>query len=82
MIPFYLSLVALSCLSFAGAEPLHIPLVRASTPPTIAGYVVAAESMKAKYNYISPTTSKRQNSAALSIINQVGRFSARGILRF
>lgn len=83
MIPFYLSLAALSCLSFAGAEHLHIPLVRASTPPTMDGYVAAADSMKGKYGYGAPTASKRQNNAAIPIINQVGRFSAREIsIRF
>jgi hypothetical protein len=80
MIPFYLSLAALSFLSFAGAEPLHIPLVRTSTPPTMDNYVAAADALKTKYGFNPPTTSKRQNTASVSIINQVSRFSAREIL--
>lgn len=82
MIPFYLSLVALSCLGFAGAEPFHIPLVRTSTPPTMDSYIAAAQDLKVKYNYNNPSTSKRQNTAAISVVNQVSRFSAREILRF
>ena len=72
MIPLSLSLVAFSCLSFAGAEPLHMPLMRKRTPLTVDDYGLAADSLRFKYGYNSgSTTSKRQNSAAVSIINQV-----------
>ena len=80
MIPFYLSVAAFSCLGFAGAEPFHIPLVRTSTPPTMGSYIAAAEALKAKYNYNNPSTSKRRDTAAIPIVDQVSRFSAREIL--
>lgn len=71
MIPLYLSLAALSCLSFAGAEPFHIPLVRKRAPSSIHEYGVAADAMRFKYGYTHHSSSKRQNTAAIPVINQV-----------
>ena len=72
MIPLTLSLVVLSCLCFAGAEPVHVSLTRKRTPMTMDDYGVAADSLRSKYGF-SPgsTPSKRQNTAAIPIINQV-----------
>ena len=69
MIPLYLSLGLVSCLSFAGAEPFHIPLVR-SGPRSIEDYVGAGNALRNKYGY-TDSLSKRQNTAAVPIINQV-----------
>lgn len=71
MIPLYVSLVALSCLSFAGAEPFHVPLMRKRTPTTMDGYIVAAEALRIKYGLTPSSPSKRQNTAAVPVINQV-----------
>jgi len=71
MIPLYLSLAAVSCLSFAGAEPFHIPLVRKSNSFTEHDYGVAADALRAKYGFKHSSTSKRQNTAAIPVINQV-----------
>ena len=71
MIPLYLSLAALSSLSFAGAEPFHIPLAKRRAFPTIDDYVKAADELRIKYGHGHPSTSKRQNTAAIPIINQV-----------
>lgn len=72
MIPLYLSLVAFSCLSFAGAEPIHFPLKKRNTVPTIDDYAHAADLVRIKYGFPpGSTTSKRQNSAAVPVINQV-----------
>ena len=72
MIPLYLSLVALSCLSFAGAEPFHIPLVRKRGDPlTVDEWGVAADALRYKYGYPPSSPLKRQNTAAISVINQV-----------
>ena len=71
MIPLYLTLAALSCLSFAGAEPFHMPLVRKRTPVSIEEYAHAADALKSKYGHSHSSTSKRQNTAAIPIINQV-----------
>lgn len=76
MIPLYLSLAAFSCLSFAGAEPFHIPLVRDRTPLSIEDYTHAADSLRYKYGYTHSSTSKRQNTAAIPAINQVGSHSS------
>lgn len=71
MISLYLSLAAVSCLSFAGAEPFHIPLVRKSTPGTEYNYGAAADALRMKYGYSHSSASKRQNTAAIPVINQV-----------
>jgi len=72
MIPLYLSLAAVSCLSFAGAEPFHIPLVRKSAPGTEYNYGAAADALRHKYGYPDRSSaSKRQNTAAIPVINQV-----------
>ncbi|KAF9792193.1 aspartic peptidase domain-containing protein [Thelephora terrestris] len=71
MIPLPLTLVALSCLSFAGAEPIHTPLMRKRSALTVDDYGVAADLLRSKYGYNpGSTTSKRQNAAGISIINQ------------
>lgn len=76
MLPLSLSLVVLSCLSFAGAEPFHVPLLRKRAPVSIEDYANAAVALRGKYGYTNTTsdfpTSKRQNTAAVPIINQVG----------
>ena len=71
MIPLHLSLAALSCLSFAGAEPFHIPLVRKRTPLTVDELPGAADGLRNKYNIASSSASKRQTTAAIPVINQV-----------
>ena len=71
MIPLYLSLAALSCLSFAGAEPFHIPLVKKRSALSVNDYAIAADVSRIKYGYPHSSTSKRQNTAAVSVINQV-----------
>lgn len=72
MIPLTLSLVALSCLSFAGAEPVHVSLTRKRAPMTVDDYGVAADSLRSKYGFgPGSTPSKRQSTAAVPIINQV-----------
>jgi len=74
MVPLYLSLAALSCLGFAGAEPFHIPLVRKRSPTSVDEYAGAADALRSKYHYHSSTT-KRQNTAGIPVINQVRLFS-------
>ena len=69
MTPLYLSLAALSCLSFAGAEPFHMPLVRNGAPLSTQGYGDAADALRRKYRYNYPSTSKRQNTAAIPLVN-------------
>lgn len=77
MVLLSLTLVALLGLNFAGAEPVHFPLTRRSTILTVDDYAVAADIMRYKYGYKSDSTiSKRQNSAAVPIIDQVGPPSA------
>lgn len=71
MIPIYLSLVVLSCLSFAGAEPFHIPLVRRRDPISVEEWGIAADALRNKYGYPHSSPSKRQDTAAIPIINQV-----------
>jgi len=71
MISLYLSLVALSCLSFVGAEPSHIPLVRRRDPISVEGYRIAADALRFKYGYPRSSTSKRQNAVAIPLTNQV-----------
>jgi hypothetical protein len=71
MIPLYLSLAALSCLSFAGAEPFHFPLTRRSNPLSMDDFVNAAHALRIKYGYTPSSPSKRQNTAGIPIINQV-----------
>ena len=71
MIPLHLSLAALSCLSFAGAEPFHIPLVRKNVPHSIDHYAYAADALRGKYGFTHSSHSKRQNTAAIPIVNQV-----------
>ena len=70
MIPLYLSLVALSCLSLAGAEPFHMPLVRKRAPLSTQGYGNAADALRRKYGYNHPSSSKRQNTVDIPVINQ------------
>ena len=65
MVPLHLSLVALSCLSLAGAEPLHIPLVRKREPLSIEN---AANALGNQFGSTDPSLSKRQD---ISLINQV-----------
>lgn len=76
MVPLYLSLAALSCLSFASAEPLHVPLTRKRAPSTMDDLAASADFTRSKYGLNSVSTpSKRQSSAAVPIINQVYFFS-------
>ena len=72
MTPLQLSLVALSCLSFASAEPFHIPLVRKRDPIPIEGLGIAADALRDKYGYPqSSSPSKRQDTAAIPMVNRV-----------
>ena len=71
MVPLFLSLAALSCLGFAGAEPFHIPLVRRHNPLSVEEYAAAADALRSKYHFTHTPNSKRQNTAAIPIINQV-----------
>lgn len=71
MIPLYLSLAAFSSLSFAGAEPFHFPLVKRWNPMSIEDYGIAAHSLRIKYGYTPHSTSKRQSTAGIPVINQV-----------
>jgi len=82
MIPLYLSLAAVSCLSFAGAEPFHIPLVRKSPSGTEFNYGAAADALRDKYGYSRPSATKRQNTAAIPVINQVCPCSSLKILTY
>ena len=75
MIPLHLSLVALSCLGFVGAEPFHVPLVRKRNPTSVEDYANAANALRIKYGY-TRSPSKRQNAAAIPITNQVYPCSA------
>jgi len=69
MIPLYLSLTALSCLSVAGAvpthtsarEPLHLPLVAKRGPIPAEDFIIAAGGLRDKYGYRQSSPSKRQN---------------------
>jgi len=70
MIPLYLSLAAFSCLSFAGAEPFHVPLMRRREPLSIEDYVNAGNALRIKYGYVN-SPSKRQNTATIPIVDQV-----------
>ena len=72
MVPLLLSLAALSCLSFAGAEAFHVPLVRKRDYiSTVEDWGVAADALRNKYGFPSSSPSKRQNTAAIPVINQV-----------
>ena len=70
MILLYLFLAAFSCLSFAGAEPFHVPLMRRREPLSIEDYANAGNALRIKYGYTS-SPSKRQNTATIPIIDQV-----------
>ena len=70
MILLYLSLTAFSCLSFAGAEPFHVPLMRRREPLSIEDYVNAGNALRIKYGYVN-SPSKRQNTATIPITDQV-----------
>jgi len=69
MIPLYLPIVAFSCLSFAGAEPFHVPMMRRREPLSIEDYMNAGNALRIKYGSTS-SPSKRQNTA-IPIIDQV-----------
>ena len=71
MIPLHLSLVVLSCLSFAGAVPFHIPLVRKRDPIPVEDLGIAADALRNKYGYPHSSSSKRQDTAAIPLINLV-----------
>ena len=71
MIPLHLSLVALSCLSFVGAEPFHISLVRKRDPISFEEWEIAAEALRNKYGHPRSSPSKRQDTAVIPVINQV-----------
>ena len=81
MIPLYLSLMALSCLTFAGAAPshtpLHIPLVVKRERLPVEEYGMAAHALRIKYGIPHSSASKRQHTAAIPITNQVCPCSAR-----
>jgi len=68
MIPFHLSLAALSCLSFVSAEPLHIPLVRKRDPVSVDEWGAVVDALESKNGYPYASPSKRQNAAAIPII--------------
>ena len=70
MIPLYLSLVAYSCFSFAGAEPSHAPTMRRREPRSIEDYVNAGNALRIKYGSTN-SPSKRQNTATIPITDQV-----------
>jgi len=80
MISLYLSLTALSCLSFAGAvpfhNPLHIPLVVKREPLSFEEYGIAAEALRIKYGFLHSSPSKRQDTTGIPITNHVSSFSA------
>ena len=72
MFPLSLSLVALSCLSFTGAEPLHLPLMRKRTSSTVDNLATSADLVRYKYGIHSDSTpSKRQTISKVQIINEV-----------
>jgi len=81
MILFYLSLTALSYLSFAGAVPLHtsarevlhLPLVAKRGPISAEGYIIAARGLRDKYGYRESTPSKR---ADIPVTEDVCPYSA------
>ena len=68
MIPFYLSLAALS-FSFAGAVPLHtsvrealhLPLLFNGGTISVEEYIIAASDLRDKYGYPQSSPSKRQD---------------------
>lgn len=66
-LPLYLSLAALSCLSFASAELLHIPLMRVRAPraPSTEDYANAAGSLRNKYGHSLSLASKRQDGTVI-----------------
>jgi len=69
MIPFYPSLVVLSCLSFVGAVPfqasarevLHLPLVAKRGPASAEAYIIAADDLRDKYGYPLSSLAKRDD---------------------
>lgn len=72
------SLVTLSCLSLAAAEPAHFPITRrtAAGEKSFEYWAIAADALRLKYGYTPssstlPSVGKRGNSAGVSIINQV-----------
>jgi len=75
MIPLYLSLTALSCLTLTSAvpfpAPLHIPLVVKRGPLSVDEYWIAADALKVKYGVPYSSLSKRHNAAAIPITNRV-----------
>jgi len=79
MIPLYLSLTALSCLTFAGAvpfhTPLHIPLVVKREPLSLEKYGIAADALRTKYGIPHSSPSKRQDAAGIPLINHVSSCS-------
>jgi len=82
MISLYLSLTAVSCLSFqvAGAvpfhSPFHIPLVVKREPLSFEEYGIAAEALRIKYGFPQSSPSKRQDTSGIPITNNVSSFSA------
>jgi len=76
MVPIYLSLAALSYLTFAGAvpfhaAPLHIPLVVKRKPLSVDEYWIAADALRVKYGVPYSSLSKRHQTAAIPITNRV-----------
>jgi len=66
MVPLYLSLAALSYLSFAGAAhsraPLHIPLV-VERKLSVDEYWIAADTLRFKYGVPHSSLSKRHTTS-------------------
>lgn len=60
MVPLCLSLAVLLCLSFTGAEPLRISLVRRRDPPSIEAFTRAAASLGGEYSYARSSIPKRE----------------------
>ena len=80
MISLYLSLSALSCLSFASTEHFLVPLVRKRAHLPIIYYASAADASRNKYGHIKPPTSKRRclpntNHVCPPLVNKIPRHS-------
>lgn len=75
MIPLVLFILpALSLGVAVNTDPLHFPLIRRSLGPRDDSYLPRiADALRSKYGYA--TVQKRQTSAGVPIINQVGFFS-------
>ena len=71
MVSFSLFAFTISSALAVASEPLHVPIVRRGSIPSVESYAKAADDVRYKYGFKSGSSRKRASSAAVPLTDEV-----------